>query len=54
MHVLTIAFRAGVDDALRMMCETREVDTVFLAFQLLGMFPFLAVVDLEGVIVLCH
>ena len=41
----------GVDDALRMVAEAREVDAVFLALELFGVFAFFAVVDLERVVV---
>ena len=48
---LTVDFRAGVDDALCVVREAREMHAILLALQLFGMLPLLAVIYLEGVIV---
>ncbi len=40
-----------VDDALRMVTEARKMDAVFLTLKLFGVLAFLAVVDLERVVV---
>jgi hypothetical protein len=45
-----VDFRAGVDDGLGMVAEAREVNAVFLTFELFGVFAFFAVVDLECVV----
>jgi hypothetical protein len=51
MKCLTVNFRAGVDDALCVVREAREMHAILLTLQLFGMLPLLAVIDLEGVIV---
>jgi hypothetical protein len=43
-----------VDDALRMVREAREMYAILLTLQLLCVLAFLAVVDLEGVVVACY
>jgi len=42
---------ARVDDALGMVAEARKVDAILLALKLLCVLAFLAVVDLERVVV---
>ena len=44
---------AGVDDALGMVGEARQVDTILLRLELFGVLALFAVVDLEGVVVVC-
>lgn len=46
-----VNFCTRVDDALRMVGEACEMDAIFLTLEFFRMFPFLAVVDLEGVVV---
>ena len=48
---LTVDFRAGVDDALCVVREAREMHAILLALQLFGMLPLLTVINLEGIIV---
>ena len=48
----TIAFSAGIDDALWVVGKPSEVDAILLALELLSVFALLAVVDLQGLIVL--
>lgn len=48
----TIAFSAGIDDALWVVGESGEVDAVLLALELLGMFALLTIVDLQCLVIL--
>jgi hypothetical protein len=48
-----IDFGAGVDDALGMVGEARQVDAILLRLELLRVLALFAVVDLEGVVVAC-
>lgn len=44
---------AGVDDALGMVGEARQMDAILLRLELFGVLALFAVVDLEGVVVAC-
>jgi hypothetical protein len=44
---------AGVDDALGMVGEARQMDAILLRLELFRVLALLAVVDLEGVVVAC-
>jgi len=46
-----VDFCTRVDDALRMVGEARKMYAIFLTLQLFCVLSFLAVVDLEGVVV---
>ena len=50
----TVDFGAGVDDALRVVREASKMHAVLLTLQLLCVLPFLAIVDLERVVVACY
>ena len=43
----------GIDYALRMVTEARQMHAVLLALELLGVLAFFAIVDLERVVVAC-
>lgn len=49
-----VDFRTRIDNALRMVGEARKVHAILLALELLGMLAFLAVVNLECVVVACY
>ena len=49
---LTVDFRACIDYTLWVMGKSCQVDTVLLTLELLCVFPFFAVVDLEGFVIL--
>jgi hypothetical protein len=49
--VLTINLGTSMKNTLSMMSKLCQIDAIFLRFQLFGMLPFLAIVDVEGIIV---
>jgi hypothetical protein len=51
---LTVNLGAGMQDTLGMVSEARKMTAILLALQLLCMFAFLAVVNLQSIIIAAH
>jgi hypothetical protein len=49
-----VDFCTCINDALRMVGESRKMNTILLTLELLCVFTLLAVVDLERVVVACY
>lgn len=50
-EILTISFRACIDDALRVMGEACKIYAVLLTFEFLGVLPLHTVVYLQSLVI---